>query len=950
MGKVDLKKLFEKVYEEDHHNLDLLIKIHLDRNLSYWDEDVKNMYQRVLYDCSWSAEEKVELLNKLHIPPYERKLKIYQSGEKEVYSSIEHMLMFKNESGLKALILMKLMEKNSDDLSGYFAMVLKYVNQRTLVHYQESISRNIVSIYGPKKELQKIEKINPAIHPGSFTHKDEVSYMKLVLSMIPKKTLRSIINDNVEILNSIIKTQNFKFIDEYINLYNKDISVFLPAAVETGNLDLVKHLISKGANLDYQYLAGTFNPVEMAVICNYNHILKYLIECGGSVDNKRNHNQLLSPTDMSYSLSKNRVCNGYNYECSYAYMRPCQGAVYGNYRTQYSSGISSKVSKNSAKRTEVIYSCFENSKNKLELDYTSILITSIFSIDNKYIKKYTDYILENNINVDLFKILDYVEVSNCADNEDKIQYIKDYILPCCTNASKKIAEYLNSIVSDWPKVSNEQDAALAIENNIHYIDTLLNSVLEEDKNDIVLLPYVRNIEDLKVFLKHGFDINQRDKNGNSILINLFIMHNVSYDYGDFSDDEYKLFKYLTNIDSKTNKPLSDITACNEEGFNALAMGIKFLHLYGEERLANIKNTNCRTKKEEALVKLVKMLPKECVDINSVHEMLNRRRQYPEVYPDGIRDGLVDKHGKFEEECLYQNHYHLFTELKRKMNFKKEFSQEIISKYFDRIKTIFGEFKNIDYEKTEEFLYLCIDYDTEIQHLSISSVFNELSNKAQNASYEEYLKLLQELSETARTLADFYEQHVSNKVAKDKYLEFVAKKYDTKYNVSQRYLMQFILYGIYKFGREKVDEILINCPQFNQNKIVSFYIPTNFASIYLSNFEYCDEDGYPHRIEKMVSPKIADKYFWSLCDNKTWMTGTLMSYAILINDMELVKKLKELGLDFYPECNDEVDIIWDYVTSNEMKEYLETKVGPQFFADLNDDEIAYITGNKPRSRK
>ena len=101
---------------------------------------------------------------------------------------------------------------------------------------------------------------------------------------------------------------------------------------------------------------------------------------------------------------------------------------------------------------------------------------------------------------------------------------------------------------------------------------------------------------------------------------------------------------------------------------------------------------------------------------------------------------------------------------------------------------------------------------------------------------------------------------------------------------------------------------------------------------------------------MTWPKIAEKRFWDLCDDETYMKGTLMSYAILLDDLELVKKLEELGFDFYPKCDEEVDIIWDYVTSSKMKEYLESRVGSQFFAGLNGDEIEYITGKNPRSRK
>ena len=103
MGTVDLEKLFKKVYEEDHHNLDLLIKIYNERNLPYWDEEAKTIFQKVIYDCSWSAEEKARLIDELHIGYVERRLKI--NGNEEVISSFGHTLMFKNETGLKALVI-----------------------------------------------------------------------------------------------------------------------------------------------------------------------------------------------------------------------------------------------------------------------------------------------------------------------------------------------------------------------------------------------------------------------------------------------------------------------------------------------------------------------------------------------------------------------------------------------------------------------------------------------------------------------------------------------------------------------------------------------------------------------------------------------------------------------------------------------------------------------------
>lgn len=946
MGTVDLEKLFKKVYEEDHHNLDLLIRIYNERNLPYWDEEAKTIFQKVIYDCSWSAEEKARLIDELHIGYVERRLKI--NDNEEVISSFGHTLMFKNETGLKALVMhdFKLVDENY--LSSWLAKILYEVNQRTFSTYQEEISRNYTNTYGPSGEHEYFG----FIHPGQFTHKDELSYIKLVLSVIPEEIIPKLVNENINIINSIINTQNFKFIDKYLDLYKGDISVFLPAAVETGSLDLVKHLVSKGANPNYQYESDINTPVETAVLCNYNHILKYLIECGASVDIKRNHrNQLYSATEMSYSLNKYSYHVGLGYYCSYDFMKPHQGdRNWGNRANEYTRTPGSKVPKKSIKRTEIIHTCFENSNLKNKLDYTSILITSIFSVDKKYINDYVKFIRENNIDIDLFKIFDFIKISNCDDNDEIIQYLKDYIIPCCTNISEKITKYLNNIVTEWPIVTNEQEAGHAIKYSIDYIDTLLNFVSDEDKKKVILVPHVRNVRDLKVLLKHGFDVNQKDEHGNTILINLFTIRKVSYDHGDFSKDEFELFKFLTKKDQETNETLSDITICNKNGYNALAMGIKFLHLHDENRKSKIDNVNIKTKVETALVELTSMLPKECVDIDSVHKMLERRLTYPDINPDGTRDGITDQHGEFLPVCVYQNHFHLFTELKRKMNFSKKFSHKFFDEYFSLVKGVFGTSTNIDYEKTEEFLYSCIDDDNEIQHLSISNVFDELSKKLPNASYEEYLKMLQELSETSRTLEDFYNQHISNKINKDKYLEFVAKKYDTRYDVSQQCLIQFVSYGISRFGIDKVEEILLACPQFDHNSIESFKIPANFASIYSANFEYVDDDGYPNRIDDMSWPKIADKYSWDLCDDKTYMKGTLMSYAILLDDLELVKKLERLGFDFYPKYDEDVDIIWDYVTSPKMKEYLESRVGSQFFAGLNGDEIEYITGKKPKSRK
>lgn len=946
MGTVNLEKLFKKVYEEDHHNLDLLIKIYIERDLPYWDEEAKTIFQKVIYDRSWSAEEKARLIDELHIGFVERRLKI-NNNEKDI-PNFAHTLMFKNETGLKALVIHGFKLVDEKNLSSWLASILYYINQRTFSTYQKEIKDNHVDTYGPSGEHEYFGYI----YPGQFTHKDELSYMKLVLSVIPEEMIPKLVNENINIINFIINTQNFKFIDKYLDLYNGDISVFLPAAVETGNLYLVKHLVSKGANPNYQYKSQVNTPVEVAVLCNYNHILKYLIECGASVDIKRNHrDQLYSATEMSYLLTKYHQHVGLGYYCSYDFMRPHQGVkLWGNSENEYTRTPGSEVPKKSIKRTEIVHTCFENSNLKNELDYTSILITSIFSVDKKYINEYVKYIRENNIDIDLFKILDFIKISNCDNNDEIIQYLKDYIIPCCTNASEKITKYLNNIVTEWPIVKSEQEAGHAIKYSITYIDTLLNFVSDEDKKNVILVPHVRNVRNLKVLLKHGFDVNQKDEHGNTILINLFTIRDVSYDYGDFSEDEFELFKFLTKKDQETNETLSDITICNESGYNALAMGIKFLHLHDEDGKSEINNVNIKTKVETALVELTSMLPKECVDIDSVHKMLERRLIYRDIGPDGKRDGITFQHGKLLPVCVYQNHFYLFTELKKKMNFSKKFSHNFFDEYFSLIEGVFGTLTNIDYEKTEEFLYSCIDDDNEIQHLSISNVFDELSKKLPNASYEEYLKMLQELSETSRLLEEFYHKHISNKICKDKYLEFVAKKYGTRYDVSQHYLIQFISYGISNFGIDKVEEILHACPQFDNNSIESFKIPLNFASIYSANFEYFDAAGYPHEIDGMTWPKIAKKRFWDLCDDETYMKGTLMSYAILLDDLELVKKLERLGFDFYPECDEEVDIIWDYVTSSKMKEYLESKVGSQFFAGLNGNEIEYITGKNPRSRK
>lgn len=925
--RIDYDKILKKILKEDKHNIAAIRQICEDakKNNAYIEKiSVKDIV--VDYFDRWTSDEKASLLRIFgynnEVPTVE-KITNFSNMDYVNEDAMIYCLKCDHFTGFDALAQIYFDIKHDNEQKKYSAYlnrlkeILKYCKDKSCV------GKYLYSFLSKMPE----EELNYLLSDCYVCeYKEDSDHMNI-----------NVVNENI--ISLIIKTKDLELIRKYIKYVN-DINLYLNEAVNTRNTKIVRYFLEKGADINYisnyPILAG-LTPIKTAIKNGDFKMYNFLIKNGANINMRVIETDFLDKLFNGINLDKGiqekikdsdieelrfvRESSPIEFatkilKVNYHY------AIANPYIIFYGSKTDDHniISKDTSWRTELsrgkiirdLYSRIGEEKRK-KVDYNDLIIFTFITRNVKHFEQYIKDAKKYNAQIDLDKIIKYFYEFNleCHHKEFLSPFIKYYneINPNSKIILKLLEAYINKYFSnDENHLKNGQPQLYMND----FLLELLNKLPSESKKMVCIMPYCSNLKICNEMLNLGFDINEVDKNGNTMLINL-----LSRTRRDITDEEFELFEFL--LDN------ADISIKNKEGKTALDLAVENFRVDYEWHYQRYKSYLVNGNTQKAAVMLINKTKKEDLLSSKVGETLEYR--YNKVGDDFEKTQLSSK-------LIYIKHKDLFNALITK---EFVFSDKLLETIFDGI--CFMD------EETKEFVYGNLDRNIVINKTNmqdetdkIKKVISELDPKDSNA-FAKAEKEFALYSKKVLEVKKHYEEDVPKKTNPELYVKYAQAKYKNDYTKLDSYAFEIIMAIIRKFGIEKLPVLLKLCPSYD----INYYVKKQDINFNMFNYAYSDEfilditeaGDVKNNPERFLSDEMERQM-----GDVLYFTGGFMQYAILLNNLDIVKYLNSNGAKI-KFIVDGQDYTWDYVNSYTMLNYVESIVGSKKYKDLDEQEIDYF---------
>lgn len=931
MKKIDYKKLLKRLIDEYPHELDKIEKIVDDADKN--GQVARIEFDEIIKSDIWSSDEKARLLILFGYNKREHEIRYTDRGNCEFKTrdylyTIEHDIL----SGFEALMkVYKDIESHytstyiskDDSYRDIFAVVIKKCKDENKVTYLKAILDNLTT--------EDIKRLIAPYYSGN---------------------IRTICNGSI--FTNIIASKDLNLIKEYID-YVDDINMYLQEAVATGDIEIVKFFLDKGADINYltdEVVLGRLTPLKTAIANNDYEMAKFLIDNGADVNLQVDGTNFINRLNNQIEvIDRINLFNPYYHRESFneedekakqhKYIRvssPLEYAIklreqgykgdpyYTSYKVYFKGEThnvkndllvdKNTVSEQVKNRGALVDLIFDKLEDKKSINYNDLINFTFITRDVEKFKKYKEYAIEYNYQFDFDSLFEmYFDFAYENDKEIVIPFM-DLIAKYDKDSNlylKLFNYYLNKKINRFGIYKFSVD---------DFNKELLNRIPEEKRKEICLIPYCKDIYSLKYLISLGFDINQTDEKGRNIFYYLLCNR---HEWEDLTEQEIELFNYL--LDNL------NISMKDKDNKTVLYYAMQKFNTKNEYYYARKEVVGTRSKLEKAVVILISEMPKEDVCNDDITKALEGRLKLEGNYGEQL----------IYFECIYQYHKELFEAL-----IDKGFvlSDEILNNMFESLYPKDEREKErlkdkINMDETLDFLYSKLDRNVEIQELDIEQEFNNLTHQidGEGITFDEFLENIKKFNNQIISLNQFYENNIKKRFNPERYLQYAKEKYNTVYANLDRYLLLALIKTVRKFGNEKLAIVLDNLPNYDINTRVWC---EDIGLIYwqyleqVENIIGSDKDGnLIYGDDRFHGENVYARDY----DEPIEFSGGLIQYAILTDDLPLVKLLQEKGasLNFYIDGE---DYTWDYVGSYTMLNYIESIIGKKKYSDLDGDEKSY----------
>lgn len=424
MKAINYEKILYRIIKEYPHELDKIEKVINDAREN--DQDYVTLeFSEIIKSNIWNADEKARLLNFLG------------------YSKNEHNLEYIDEYQHKDTMKDYKYTIKYNILSGFEALMKIYKN----------IERHYAGHYLTKDEAYR-NVFNAII--DNCKDEDKAVYLKAILDNLTEEDIKRLIAPyykgqsiddvcNESIFINIIASKDIDLIKKYM-VYIEDINMYLSEAVVTGNVEIVKLFLGRGADINYltdEVILGRLTPLKTAIANNDYAMVRFLIDNGANIDlhvtdedfiNRLNNYQIdifsrfkrdrfdralkirylktaneedkdvkqlkyireSSPLEYAIKLSEDKF--GHRGFCSSQY------DVYFNGRTNI---VKNKlevdkynISEQVENRGRIVDVIFNGLADKTNINYSDLIGFTFITRDTHRFKKYARYAINNNYQID----------------------------------------------------------------------------------------------------------------------------------------------------------------------------------------------------------------------------------------------------------------------------------------------------------------------------------------------------------------------------------------------------------------------------------------------------------------------------------------------------------------------------------------------------------------------
>lgn len=903
MSEINYKKILKQVIREYPHDLDMIERVINDAKGA--NNNLKVDFKQIVKSDYWSKNEKIRLLKMSRYNPYNEGITEPRGSGELSTNSFVYMI----EHDLR--------DSFSACLEVFYSYEESYVGRR--IERVEAYIRiiNMIALNTKGNLEKRTTYLKEAIFSATDAMLNKAFKTSFTGDIVANLTNESIFPIILSCLDTELIGKCLKYVD--------DISYYLPDAVLTGSKEVVNLLLANGADINYlspKRSIKWLTPLKTAIKNNDYEMYLFLKSRGAKLDESIEDNdfdkKLLEPLtspNLNYNalenlkndenlkeeLRFNRCSSPLEYAISLDERMPFKDkGDLGGILINFKSGSKTKIMKTPTweeNYASIIDDLYANTP-KEDINYTGFLIAVLATSNPDLIAKYTSLISKSQEKISLKRIIEsFLSLRLYQDKEvytSFLEFLKTY------NTKEKPFVLLIQEYYKDPYITKK--------------GIILNDFLKDlfklmPKKEYLYTPLIVHATDLatvKELEELGYDVNQKDYDGFNILFNLLVNREIT---DELNQRESELFAYLIrhiNLNSKDNK-----------GHTILYYMMRNFDTKDEFIDANPDVLGPKSNLETATSRIIDAIDQEEVCKEEIVHIFDARISSHIGHPGGW---IISK-------FVYQHHKDLFDSLIAK---EFPFSDAFYANLFKQLypgSSKETELRNqIDLDKTKEYVFEYLDKNTDIQKINITKSYNDISSylNQKTANFEEFARMFIDFNNEIIALKEFLKNTIPKKYDPNRYIEYVNEKYGVTYAKLDDKLLTIVLKCLVHFPDESLETILSLCPNLSINHKVR-NIDIGYPYIKYYNPEVADEANYVNLAAQTE-------------DGNVNFSGGLVQYAILSNNLAMLKSLEAMGANL--EYIDKVNHTWDMVNSKEMNDYLEGVLGKKEYASLSQEDRKY----------